>query len=346
MSTDSKNLSNPVSKENNDDIDLMALLFAILRGWKTVLFFALIGLLIGVLYGRYVNPTFKSDALIQIEENSQGISALGTTASELIAPQSSKAQTESELIRSRMILEPVVDKLNLRIRLMDPSIGYIDRIKSDRVATQINTPDGVSLQTEDGDAQISQFNVSQAYLNQTFTLTKSETGFVLSNGFDDFKGQLNKPHLFKGVDGQIQITVTDLPDNSHPINLAKQSLQTTTDSINSKLSVVEQGQQTGIVELSMTGSNQQQVSLILKEIILSYVDQNQTRGTEETTRTIKFMETQIPDLKKKLEDSEAAFNKFRENNGTIDVSKEAELLLSENSQIDTQINELKLKKLI
>lgn len=344
MSTDSKNLSNPVSKENNDDIDLMALLFAILRGWKTVLFFALIGLLIGVLYGRYVNPTFKSDALIQIEENSQGISALGTTASELIAPQSSKAQTESELIRSRMILEPVVDKLNLRIRLMDPSIGYIDRIKSDRVATQINTPDGVSLQTEDGDAQISQFNVSQAYLNQTFTLTKSETGFVLSNGFDDFKGQLNKPHLFKGVDGQIQITVTDLPDNSHPINLAKQSLQTTTDSINSKLSVVEQGQQTGIVELSMTGSNQQQVSLILKEIILSYVDQNQTRGTEETTRTIKFMETQIPDLKKKLEDSEAAFNKFRENNGTIDVSKEAELLLSENSQIDTQINELKLKK--
>lgn len=344
MSTDSKNLSNPVSKEDNDDIDLMALLFAILRGWKTVLFFALIGLLIGVLYGRYVNPTFKSDALIQIEENSQGISALGTNASELIAPQSSKAQTESELIRSRMILEPVVDKLNLRIRLTDPSIGYIDRIKSDRVATQVNTPDGVSLQTEDGDAQISQFNVSQAYLNQTFTLTKSETGFVLSNGFDDFKGQLNKPHLFKGVDGQIQITVTDLPDNSHPINLAKQSLQTTTDSINSKLSVVEQGQQTGIVELSMTGSNQQQVSLILKEIILSYVDQNQTRGSEETTRTIKFMETQIPDLKKKLEDSEAVFNKFRENNGTIDVSKEAELLLSENSQIDTQINELKLKK--
>lgn len=343
MNADTKNVGQS-SAEVNDDIDLMALLFTVLRGWKTILFFALIGLLIGVLYGRYVNPTFKSDALIQIEENSQGISALGTSASELIAPQASKAQTESELIRSRMILEPVVDKLNLRIRLTDPSIGYIDRVKSDRVATQVNTPDGVSLQTEDGDAQISQFNVSQAYLNQTFTLTKSGTGFVLSNGFDDFKGQLNKSHLFKGIDGQIQITVLDLPDDSHTINLVKQSLQITTDAINSKLSVVEQGQQTGIVELSMTGSNQQQVSLILKEIILSYVDQNQTRGSEETTRTIKFMETQIPNLKKKLEDSEAVFNKFRENNGTIDVSKEAELLLSENSQIDTQINELRLKK--
>lgn len=343
MNTDTKDVGQSRA-EDNDNIDLLALLFVVLRGWKTILFFALIGLLIGVLYARYVNPTFKSDALIQIEESAQGISALGTSAAELITPQASKAQTEAELIRSRMIIEPVVDKLNLRIRLTDPTIGSIDRIKSNRIDTQINTPEGVSLRTENGDVQISQFNVSQAYLNQTFTLTRSDTGFVLSNGFDDFKGQFNKSHLFQGVDGQIQITVTDLPLNSHPISITKQSVQTTTDAINSNLSVVEQGQQTGIVELSMTGSNQQQVSLILKEIILSYIGQNQTRGSEETTKTIKFMETQIPNLKQKLEASEAVFNKFRENSGTINIDQEASILVEENSQISSQLNELKLKK--
>lgn len=343
MNTDTKNAGQS-NVEDKDDIDVLALLFVVLRGWKTILFFALVALLIGVLYGRYVNPTFKSDALIQIEENSQGISALGVSASELIAPQASKAQTESELIRSRMILEPVVDKLNLRIRLADPSIGYMDRIKSSRVDTQINTPEGVSLRTENGQAQISQFNVSQGYLNQAFTITRSDTGFLISNGFDDFKGNFNKSYLFKGVDGQIQITVVDLPINSHSVTITKQSVQITTDAINGNLSVVEQGQQTGIVELSMTGPNQQQVSLILKEIILSYIDQNQTRGSEETTKTIKFMETQIPALKKKLEDSEAIFNEFRTRNGTIDVSQEASILLSENTQIDSQLSELQLKK--
>lgn len=343
MNTDTKNAGQS-NVEDKDDIDVLALLFVILRGWKTILFFALIALLIGVLYGRYINPTFKSDALIQIEENSQGISALGTSASELIAPQASKAQTESELIRSRMILEPVVDKLNLRIRLTDPSIGYMDRIKSHRVDTQVNTSEGVSLRTENGQVQISQFNVSQGYLNQAFTITRSDTGFVLSNGFDDFKGEFNKSHLFKGVDGQIQITVVDLPLNAHSVTVTKQSVQITTDAINSNLSVVERGEQTGIVKLSMTGPNQQQVSLILKEIILSYIDQNQTRGSEETTKTIKFMETQIPALKKKLEDSEAIFNEFRKRNGTIDVSQEAEILLSENAQIDSQLSELQLKK--
>jgi tyrosine-protein kinase Etk/Wzc len=344
MNTDSRNLSKPSSKQEDDDIDLMALLFVILRGWKIIVFFAVLGLVIGILYSRYINPTFKSDALIQIEQNSQGISALGSDVSDLIGSEASKAQTEAELIRSRMILEPVVNLLHLRIRLSDPTIGYLDRIKSNVTSTQINTPEGVAIETENGQAYISQFNVSQAYLDKSFTLTRSATGFILSNGFDEFKGQFNQPHQFSGSNGQIQITVADLPVNAHPISITKQSLQNTTNAINSALTVTEKGQQTGIIQLSMTGLRQQQVTLVLRHIVLSYIDQNQSRGSQETTKTIQFMETQIPTLKKKLEDSERTFNKFREKSGTIDVGQEAGILLTENSQIDAQLNELKLKK--
>ena len=342
MNTDSNNPSK--SDTSNNEIDLMALLLMLLRGWKIILFFALLGLILGVLYSRYVNPVFKSDALIQIDEKSQGISALGENISSLIGAEVSKAQTEAELIKSRMVLEPVVDMLHLDIRLNDPTVSYWDRIKNNRVDTQVNTPESVALKTEDGQVEISQFNVSQDYLNRPFTLVRSNTGFVLSNGFDDFKGQLNQSHRFIGTDGVIQITVSDLPAVDHPISITKQSLQSTTDSINSALSVIEKGKQTGIIELSLVGTNQQQISLILKQVLLSYLDQNQSRGSEETTKTITFMETQIPTLKQKLEASEALFNDFRKKYGTIDVSKEAELLLTENSQIDAQLNELKLKK--
>ena len=344
MNTDSKNLSNSAPKEDNDEIDLMALLFAILRGWKIIVFFAVLGLIVGILYSRYVNPTFKADALIQIEESSKGVAALGADISELIGSEVSKAQTEAELIRSRMILEPVVNSLHLRIRLSDPNVGGIDRIKTNSTDTQINKPEGVSLKTENGEVEVGQFNVSQGYLNQPFTLSRSATGFVLSNGFDDFKGEIGKSHLFRGTNGQIQITVNNLPADGYLVNITKQSLQITTEQINSALSVVEKGKQTGIIELSMTGANQEQTSLILRQIVLSYIDQNQSRGSEETTRTISFMETQIPTLKKTLEDSEAIFNEFRTRNGTIDVSQEAEILLSENAQIDSQMSELQLKK--
>ena len=348
MNTDSQKISKPINdnanNSDNDEIDLMALSLALLRGWKVILFFILLGLVIGILYSRYVNPTYRSDALLQIDEKSSGLPALGENISDLLGSENSKAQTEAELIRSRMILEPVVNQLHLRIQLADLDVSAIDKIINDRTHTQINAPEGVSLKTAEGQVQVSEFNVSQAYLNQPFTINRVGTGFVLTNGFDDFKGQLNQPQKFSGVDGQIHITVNDLPKDGHAIRIIKQSLKTTTDDINKSLSVVEKGKQTGIIELSMTGANQQQTSMILKDIILSYIGQNQSRGSEETTKTIKFMETQIPILKKKLEDAEGVFNEFRKKYGTIDVAIEAELLLKENSNIDVQLNELKLKK--
>jgi len=346
MNTDSNNLSKSTTEKSSNDVDLLALVFVLLRGWKIVLFFALLGLIIGVLYSRYENPTYKSDALIQIDTTSQGVSALGSNISDLVSTDVSPAQTEALLIKSRMILKPVVDLLHLDIRLNDPSVNALDKINSDRTHTQINTPEGVALKTADGQVQISQLNVSQAYLDKSFTLVRSGTdnNFTLSNGFDDFKGQLNKANYFRGTDGIIQITVNDLPDNDHPITIAKQSLQNTTDAINSALTVTELSDKTGIIQLSLTGSDQQQITLILKQIVESYIDKNKSRGSEETTKTLSFMETQIPLLKQKLEASEATFNDFRERSGSIDISQESGLLVSENSQIDSQINELKLKK--
>ncbi|TXD98088.1 polysaccharide biosynthesis tyrosine autokinase [Psychrobacter frigidicola] len=344
MNTNSNNLSKSASEKDNNDINLLSLLSVLLRGWKVVVFLTLLGWLIGVLYSRYETPIFKSDALIQVDKSSQGISALGSNISELVSPDVGPAQTEVRLIQSRMILKPVVDLLHLSVRLNDPTVNSWDRIKNNRTDTQFNTPEGVSLKTENGQVEVSQFNVSQDYLNRPFTLVRSDTGFVLSNGFDDFKGQLNQPHLFKGTDGVIQITVTDLPAGAHPINISKQSLQDTTDSINSALTVTELDSSTGILQLSLTGANQQQITSILKQIIISYVDQNQSRGSEETTTTLKFMETQIPLLKQKLEDSEAVFNEFRKNSGSIDINQEAGLLVGKIDGIDNQLNELKLKK--
>ncbi|MGP4715572.1 polysaccharide biosynthesis tyrosine autokinase [Psychrobacter sp. T6-6] len=343
MTLDSNNLSKP-SAETNNDIDLLALIFSILRGWKTILFLALLGLLIGVLYSRYETTIFKSDALIQIESSSGGISALGSNISDLVASESSLAQTEAELIKSRMVLKPVVDMLNLSIRLNDPTVDAIDKIRTNRIYTQENMPESVSLVTSDGNAQISQFDVSEDYLDKSFTLVGSSEGFTLTNGLDTFKGRLNTPNRFNGTDGFIEIAVDNLPVNERPISITKQSLQNTTDAIKDALTVSELGDKTGIIQLSMIGSNQEQVSRILRQIILSYIDQNNSRGSEEMTRTIAFMETQIPELKQTLEASEKAFNAFRTENGTIDIGQESSILLAENARIDSQLSELRLKK--
>lgn len=346
MSKHTQSLPTNTVDQSDEDIDFLAVMLTLLRGWKVILLLAILGLMIGMLYTRYVNPTYQANALIQIEENSQGISALGTNISQLVAPVVSQAQTEAELIKSRMVLNPVIDLLHLDIQLSDPSVGHLDRLQKDHTYTQLNTREGVSLETDNGQVQISDFIVPQAYLNHPFTLIRTKTGFTLSDDISRYQGQFDQPNTFKTTAGDIQLTVTELPTSQHPIKITKQTQQNASDIINGALTVKEMGYEapTGIIQLSLIGSNQEQISLILKEIALSYIDQNQSRGSEETTKTLKFMETQIPLLKQKLETSEATYNKFREKSGTIDVGKEAELLVTENYQIDAQLNDLKLKK--
>ena len=345
MDNNSKDLSrHDTLRDSDKNNDLLGLFLVLLRGWKIIALFAILGLIIGLLYVRYENPTFKSDALIQIDETSQNLSGLGSDVAKLLPPDDSSMQAQIKLIRSRMVLEPVVNLLHLGIRLNDPAVSKIDRIKNNQTNVQINSADGVVLETSDGRVQISQFNVSEEYLDKPFTLLRTKTGFTLSNDSEQFQGQLNKAYRFTGKNGLIDITVNDLPTDEHPIDITKQSLQITTDSINSALSVVEEGTKTGMIELSLSGLNQKQVSLILQHIVLSYSAQDQTRSSEQTIKTIEFMKKQIPALKQKLKESEAIFNKFRENSGTIDVAQEASILLSENAGIDAQISELKLKR--
>jgi len=334
--------------QKDDEIDLIALLLTLLRGWKTILTCALLGLALGVTYSRYVQPTYKTDALIQIDEKSQGIAALGSNISELVGESKSQAETERELIKSRMVLGTVVDKLHLDLRVSNPEIGALDRIAQSKVPAQTSTEQGVLLETKHGAAQINSFEVPLAYVGKPFTLVKTATGFTLSLEVNEeiveYKGNIGTPATLNTPEGNIKISVASLPAAGHPINLTKLSAPYAINELSSNLSVTERGKQTGIVQLTLTGEDQKQISRVLANVVQSYVDQNLSRGSQQTTTTIEFMESQIPQLKQKLEQSEEAFNKFREQYGTIDVTKEAEILLSESAQIERQLSELQLKQ--
>lgn len=348
MSKTATNISANDATQQDDEIDLIALLLTLLRGWKTILACALLGLALGVTYSRYVQPTYKTDALIQIDKKSQGISALGSNISELVGAEATPAETERELIKSRMVLTPVVDKLNLDIRVSDAELDRLDRIARSSIPTQTSNAEGVFLETENGSVHITRFEVPRAYENKNFNIVKTNTGFELSIEINDelviYTGNIASPTAIKTPEGNINILVESLPAIGHNIRLAKLSVPSAIARLSNVLSVSELGEKTGIVQLTLTGEDQKQISRVLSSVVQSYVDQNLARGSEQTTTTIKFMESQIPQLKQKLEQSEEAFNKFREQYGTIDVSKEAEILLNESAQIERQLSELKLKQ--
>lgn len=96
------------------EIDLLALVGALLDRKWIIIFCTGLFAIVGIAYAVLSTPVYVANAVIQIEEKSAGIgSLLGDTADLFARP--SAAVTEIELIRSRSVIGQAVDNLKLDI---------------------------------------------------------------------------------------------------------------------------------------------------------------------------------------------------------------------------------------
>ncbi len=82
------------------------------------------------------------------------------------------------------------------------------------------------------------------------------------------------------------------------------------------------------------------ITNVLNAILSAYSAQNVARRSAETAQTHKFLDEQLPELKKQLDDAEREFNKFRQKYNTVDVTKESELYLTQSITLETKRIEL------
>ncbi|MEK5745231.1 Wzz/FepE/Etk N-terminal domain-containing protein, partial [Acinetobacter variabilis] len=84
--------------------------------WKLIALCVILSLVCALLYLRTTPDTYQVDALVQVEENKGASAALLGDLSEMIE-QKSPAQAEIEILKSRLVLGTVIDRLNLNIRI-------------------------------------------------------------------------------------------------------------------------------------------------------------------------------------------------------------------------------------
>lgn len=94
------------------------------------------------------------------------------------------------------------------------------------------------------------------------------------------------------------------------------------EQLKKELSVSEKGRQSGVIALSLQGTDRQKIAHILKAGGINYVRQNIERKSAEAEKSLAFLGDFLPQLKKQLEDSELRFNQFRNQNGTFDLGIE------------------------
>ncbi len=325
-----------------DTIDLKELFFALIAQWKLIALCIILSLVLALLYLRTTPDTYSVDALVQVEASKGASAALLGDLSQMME-QKSPAQSEIEILKSRLVLGSVIQALHL-----DLSISSLENTFSHRLfnkadyATEYN-PKAVTFHDEQKSFDIRQFNIPNHYQDKTLSLNFKDQNFSLTDPATEQViltaplNQLNQVSTHYGV-WKLAIFTKDTFETHYLIK--KSSLPAAVQAINANYSVAEKGKLTGILELNYQGHDKEHITKVLNAILAAYSAQNVERRSAETAQTLKFLDEQLPDLKKQLDDAERVFNKFRQQYNTVDVTKESELYLTQSITLETKKIEL------
>lgn len=328
-----------------DTIDLKELFFSLIAQWKLIALCVILSLICALLYLRATPDTYAVDALVQVEENKGASAALLGDLSTMI-DQKQPAQAEIEILRSRLVLGSVIQSLNLDLKISGTQNSFADRLFSPHHYAADYQAKSVVFKDDAKSFEVRSFDIPAAYRDKPLELRFEGSKFTLTDLKAKqavFSGAVNADNKLQTAQGlwRIAIYTQDQPQDAYLIQ--KQSLPAAVDSILANYSVAEKGKMTGILGLSYQGQDKAHITKVLNAILAAYSQQNIERRSAESAQTLKFLDEQLPDLRKQLDTAEREFNKFRQQYNTVDVTKESELYLTQSVALETQKAELEQK---
>ena len=334
--------------ENTDEIDLFGLLDVVLNAKWLIVATTTAALVLGGAYALLSRPVYQSNALLQVEDAEiGGAGALGA-ASNLFKIKN-PASAEMELLRSRLVVGKAVDDLQLYITATPKRFPILGRWIASR-ATGLAQPGFLGVQgyvhgTES--IHIGFLDVPEELENKTLTLVTTDKGYQLL----DPDGE----PLVEGIVGEVKtwgkgskagrIIVHDLQalPGAH-FKVLRENRLAVLEKLQEGLKIAEEGKQSGVISLSLSGSDSVEITQILEAVGSNYVKQNVERKAAEANKSLDFLNGFLPTLKKQLENSETAFNQFRNQKGTFNLSTEGELALTSSVNLQTQLLQLQQKR--
>ncbi len=310
--------------------------------------------LAGAVFAYMQKPVYEANMLIHVEEDRPGEmkNVLGEMAG--VFDVSTAAAAEMELVRSRLVVAGAIDNLRLYISAEPKYFPVIGKWIAER-REGISTPGifgygGYVWGDEKIDVPV--FNVPDKLLNRAFTLTSDVNGgYVLTEKESGIEvaGRVGVPLKAETSAGTIELTVQNLTaEPGAQFNLSRASRLALIEGVQKGLNVSEQGRQSGIIDVRLSGGNPESVHAILNEITNEYVRQNASRKTEEARKSLAFINQQLPDLKRDLEQAEARYNDFRNRNGTLNMEQQARISLEQEAaakSLKMQLDQRKLELL-
>ena len=336
-----------VSAESDQDgeINLRKLMSTLVNG-RLVIAMVMAGcVFVGFLFSELSAPVYRADALIQYADSAPSIPGLDDMATMFATESSSLA--EIQIIKSRMVIGKVVDELGLSVLTEPhyfPVIGAL--IARRHAGVELAEPlIGSSYAWGGEELTVIDLDVPRFMRGKELTL--------VAEGIDKYSVYFSGDKILDGLVGQmavneavgLSVKVTKLVAHSGTgFTITNMSRAQATLNLQRDLQVLEKGNDTGIIEVSLRGLDPRLIAGIVDSVSLNYYFQNVQRMAAEAERSLTFLNEQIPRVREELLVAEDALNAYRLERSSIDLSLETRSALEGLVQIEADISTMAINE--
>lgn len=301
-------------------------------------------------YAIFAAPLYSADALVQVEipkqnELAELVSKQQTQSTS--SPNSPPTNTEMAIIRSRAVLAPVISENGLDIVVTPRRVPMLGKIAAN--FAKPGKPSwawlGLSSYAWGGEVlDIAQLNVPIALQDKKLELK------VLDNQ----RFQLFDNHGKLLVDGE-RGQLAQAGDVSVLVNklVAPAGVRFTIERLNEvtavelfapHLKVAEIGKETGIVQVSFENRDPELATAVTNSIAKNYVAAHLTRDQQEASKTLEFINGELPSLRDNLKRAEGELQKHRIASSSMQATMESQSYLQGSIEFSKQIAALSLQR--
>ncbi|HAH1170244.1 TPA: polysaccharide biosynthesis tyrosine autokinase [Escherichia coli] len=314
----------------SDDIDLGKLVGELIDHRKLIISITALFTLIAIIYALFATPVYQADAMVQVEEKQAN--AILSNLSQMLPDSQPQSAPEIALLQSRMILGKTVDDLNLQTLVSEK---YFPLFGEGWAKLTGQKPHSIS---------VSRFYVGEKDNNdETDAILKvlDSKNYTITGENFELKGTVGE--LVEGNGVSVKINEIDAPIGTEFKISSITKLKAISD-LQKKFSVADQGKDTGILSLTITGEDPVLIKKILNSISENYLAQNIARQAAQDQKSLEFLNQQLPKVRSDLDNAEDRLNAYRRQNDSVDLSLEAKSVLDQIVNVDNQLNELTFRE--
>ncbi|MDN7425971.1 polysaccharide biosynthesis tyrosine autokinase [Burkholderia sp. AU45388] len=352
------NATNPgrLLERDADEFDVRGLLDVLIAHAGRIVAVTATCTALGATYALVAKPVYKADIAVQVESGGSDLRSMaeGGLVGGLGALFDVKSTDdgEMEILRSRLVTEPVVDVQRLYIDARPRRVPVIGAALA-RFNRGLSTPGlfgfgGFVWGKERID--VAAFDVPSDFHEHPFIVTLLGDGRYRLSGDDldrDVEGGIGEPLRVKTAAGDVMLQVAGVDAAAGAQFVVKaESKQVVLAELRKKLSIANRGKdQSGVIGVSYESRDPVRAAAVLNAIADNYVQQNANRKAATAEKSLAFLDDQVPTVERRLRMAEDRLNAYQARHEIVDLTEQAKAMLTQSTTVQTSLFELEQKRL-